>query len=102
MKAKFLLELQFNLKLETKLKPQEKVFQTNIAMTVKNVLTYFLDRYPHDRDCTWVIFAPPGKRIRFQFATLRLEHHANCSYDYLEVRHFNQGYVVCISNSQVM
>jgi hypothetical protein len=29
--------------------------------------------------------APAGKRIRFQFATLRLEHHDNCSFDYLEV-----------------
>ena len=26
-----------------------------------------------------------GKRIQFLFATLRLETHANCSFDYLEV-----------------
>ena len=30
-------------------------------------------------------FFSTGKRIQFLFATLRLETHANCSFDYLEV-----------------
>ena len=41
--------------------------------------------YPHDRDCVWTITVPPGNRILFQFATLALEVHPDCSYDYLEV-----------------
>ena len=43
-------------------------------------------RYPADRDCAWIIVAPLGKRVQFTFATLQLEHHDNCSYDFLEVR----------------
>lgn len=43
-------------------------------------------RYPALRDCYWTIRVNPGKRIRFHFATLQIEEHANCSYDYLEVR----------------
>ncbi|XP_047482510.1 LOW QUALITY PROTEIN: cubilin-like [Penaeus chinensis] len=42
--------------------------------------------YPHLRDCYWTIRVTPGKRIRFHFATLQIENHANCSYDFLEVR----------------
>ncbi|XP_042859357.1 procollagen C-endopeptidase enhancer 1-like, partial [Penaeus japonicus] len=38
------------------------------------------------RDCYWTIRAPPGKRIKFHFATLQIETHPNCSYDYLEIR----------------
>ncbi|XP_043205584.1 cubilin-like [Amphibalanus amphitrite] len=43
-------------------------------------------QYPHSRDCVWTVEAPLGRRLQFQFAVLRLEHHENCSYDYLEVR----------------
>lgn len=43
-------------------------------------------RYPADRDCYWTIIVSPGKRIKFHFPTLQLEHHDNCSYDFLEVR----------------
>ena len=42
-------------------------------------------RYPDNRDCVWTIHADYGKRIMFQFATLNLEHHPNCSYDFLKV-----------------
>ncbi|XP_070174131.1 cubilin-like [Littorina saxatilis] len=42
--------------------------------------------YPHNRDCVWLVSVPPGSNILFSFATLALEHHANCSYDYLEIR----------------
>jgi len=41
--------------------------------------------YPHNRDCTWTIMAERGKRIQFHFATLRIENHPNCSYDFVEV-----------------
>ena len=42
-------------------------------------------RYPANRDCTWILTAPLGKRIQFSFATLQMEHHDNCSFDFLEV-----------------
>lgn len=42
-------------------------------------------RYPPNRDCIWLLQAPLGKRIQFTFATLQLEHHDNCSFDFLEV-----------------
>ena len=42
-------------------------------------------QYPHSRDCVWTVAAPLGRRLQFQFAVLRLEHHDNCSYDSLEV-----------------
>jgi len=41
--------------------------------------------YPHDRDCVWTINVAPGNKILFTFATIALETHPNCSYDYLEV-----------------
>ena len=41
--------------------------------------------YPPDRDCQWLVRAPLGKRIQFVFATLQMEHHENCSFDYLAV-----------------
>ncbi len=41
--------------------------------------------YPHNRDCVWTLRTDPGKRIQFLFATLHLESHQNCSYDFLEV-----------------
>lgn len=42
--------------------------------------------YPVNRDCFWTISTNPGLLITFAFGTLSLEHHENCSYDYLEVR----------------
>ncbi|XP_069122184.1 cubilin-like [Argopecten irradians] len=42
--------------------------------------------YPHDRTCSWEVSVPPGNNIMFTFATLALESHPNCSYDYLEIR----------------
>ena len=41
--------------------------------------------YPLNRDCYWTISAPLGKRLQFNFATLQLEHHNNCSFDFLQV-----------------
>lgn len=43
-------------------------------------------KYPHLRDCYWTIGVNFGKKIRFQFATLQLETHENCSFDFLEIR----------------
>ena len=42
-------------------------------------------QYPHNRDCYWLIEVTPGRRIQLHFATLAIESHANCSYDYLRV-----------------
>ncbi|KFM76020.1 Cubilin, partial [Stegodyphus mimosarum] len=41
--------------------------------------------YPRNRNCSWTVKVPTGKRIKFLFATLQLEHHENCSYDYLKI-----------------
>ena len=41
--------------------------------------------YPHNRDCTWTIYAPLGKRVQFHFAHLSIETHNNCSFDYVDV-----------------
>lgn len=42
--------------------------------------------YPHNRDCAWTVMVSPGMNIMFTFAVMALEHHDNCSYDYVEVR----------------
>ncbi|XP_019353396.2 cubilin [Alligator mississippiensis] len=42
--------------------------------------------YPPNRDCYWSISTNPGLLITFAFGTLSLEHHNNCSQDYLEIR----------------
>uniref|UniRef100_A0A8B9GL35 Cubilin n=1 Tax=Amazona collaria TaxID=241587 RepID=A0A8B9GL35_9PSIT len=42
--------------------------------------------YPVNRNCFWTISTSPGLLITFAFGTLSLEHHENCSYDYLEIR----------------
>ncbi|KAG1661332.1 Cubilin [Nymphon striatum] len=41
--------------------------------------------YPHRRDCYWIVKVPRGKRIQFNFATLKIEHHSNCSFDFLKL-----------------
>ena len=41
--------------------------------------------YPINRDCTWTVQIAPGNVIHFTFSQLAMEHHNNCSYDYLEV-----------------
>ncbi|XP_061441668.1 cubilin [Rhineura floridana] len=42
--------------------------------------------YPPNRDCYWIISTSPGLLVNFAFGTLSLEHHDNCSEDYLEIR----------------
>ena len=41
--------------------------------------------YPINRTCVWTIRVPAGNNIKLVFSFLDLEHHPNCSYDYLEV-----------------
>ncbi|CAH1775425.1 unnamed protein product [Owenia fusiformis] len=42
--------------------------------------------YPNNRDCVWTVSVSPGYIIQFSFATLSLEHHETCDYDYIEIR----------------
>ncbi|XP_076437271.1 cubilin-like isoform X2 [Babylonia areolata] len=42
--------------------------------------------YPHSRDCVWVVSVPLGNNIMITFAALALEHHPNCTFDFLEIR----------------
>ncbi|XP_053215446.1 cubilin [Podarcis raffonei] len=42
--------------------------------------------YPPNKDCYWIISTNPSLLITFAFGTLSLEHHDNCSQDYLEIR----------------
>ncbi|CAL8311895.1 unnamed protein product [Merluccius merluccius] len=42
--------------------------------------------YPPSRDCYWTVSVPPGLLITFTFGTLSLEHHPDCSFDFLEIR----------------
>ncbi|KAJ6642438.1 Cubilin like, partial [Pseudolycoriella hygida] len=45
--------------------------------------------YPPNRDCDWIILAPFGKRIQFQFFTMQLEEHENCAYDFVAIYNEN-------------
>uniref|UniRef100_A0A665V841 Cubilin n=1 Tax=Echeneis naucrates TaxID=173247 RepID=A0A665V841_ECHNA len=42
--------------------------------------------YPPSRDCYWSVTVDPGLLITFAFGTLSLEHHSDCSFDFLEIR----------------
>ncbi|KAK2582771.1 hypothetical protein KPH14_005036 [Odynerus spinipes] len=46
-------------------------------------------RYPPNRDCSWYIMVPEGKRIQFHFGQLMLEEHASCQYDYIKILQMN-------------
>ncbi|KAM7237074.1 hypothetical protein CapIbe_011318 [Capra ibex] len=43
-------------------------------------------KYPPGRDCIWRVITSPDLLITFTFGTLSLEHHDDCSKDYLEIR----------------
>ena len=43
------------------------------------------ENYPAKIDCVTRIFASKGQVIRLNFETINIEHHADCTYDYLEV-----------------
>ena len=42
--------------------------------------------YPHNKDCSWVIVAPPGRQIVLNFTSFVVETHRDCNFDYLEIR----------------
>ena len=51
-------------------------------------LFYILDAYPHNRDCTWTVFAPTGNRVNLTFSHFDVEDpHTNgtCLYDYVQI-----------------
>ncbi|XP_059179030.1 cubilin-like isoform X2 [Physella acuta] len=43
------------------------------------------NNYPHNSNCSWIISVQPGYTISFQFASLDIEQHPDCRYDYLEI-----------------
>lgn len=42
-------------------------------------------QYPINRDCIWIITAPPSKRIQLLFHNLNIESHTTCDNDYVEI-----------------
>ncbi|XP_078577514.1 tolloid-like protein 2 [Branchiostoma floridae x Branchiostoma japonicum] len=42
--------------------------------------------YPPNSACAWRIMVDEGQRIVIVFNALEIEHHAQCSYDYLQIR----------------
>lgn len=52
---------------------------------LKNYLIGYPGTYPHNRNCFWLVRVPLGKRIQFHFATIRIETHNDCSYDFLKI-----------------
>ncbi|XP_022107899.1 cubilin-like isoform X2 [Acanthaster planci] len=42
--------------------------------------------YPHDVECIWTVQIQDNGRIKFTITDLSIEEHANCVYDYVEVR----------------
>ncbi|XP_002071743.3 cubilin homolog [Drosophila willistoni] len=42
--------------------------------------------YPRNRNCQWHLVASSSKRIKLTFFSLQLEQHANCNFDYVEIR----------------
>nr|AID23683.1 tolloid [Hofstenia miamia] len=42
--------------------------------------------YPMQKECTWHIITKPGHRVALRFITFAVEPHAECQYDYLEIR----------------
>lgn len=50
--------------------------------------------YPHSRSCYWVINVPFGKRIMMSFASVSIESHPDCSFDFIKVF---DGELVCVA-----
>lgn len=44
------------------------------------------NNYPHERECVWTITAQDGNQILLNVTDFRLESHASCAYDFLEIR----------------
>ncbi|KAH8420258.1 hypothetical protein KR009_008365, partial [Drosophila setifemur] len=47
--------------------------------------------YPKNRDCRWHLVADTAKRIKLTFFSLQLEQHANCNFDYVEIKDMISG-----------
>ncbi|KAJ3611231.1 hypothetical protein NHX12_021247, partial [Muraenolepis orangiensis] len=47
--------------------------------------------YPHEVECEVVLAAPQGSTISLFFDSFDLEHHSDCSFDYVEVRNGSTG-----------
>ncbi|KAK2886327.1 cubilin [Channa argus] len=41
--------------------------------------------YPNNVDCSWVISVDPNHRVFFNFTDLDIEHHGECSWDYVAI-----------------
>ncbi|KAM7390891.1 hypothetical protein PAMA_008881 [Pampus argenteus] len=41
--------------------------------------------YPNNVDCSWVISVDPSHRVFFNFSDLDIEHHSNCTWDYVAI-----------------
>ncbi|KAH9368820.1 hypothetical protein HPB48_004319 [Haemaphysalis longicornis] len=55
------------------------------------------DHYPSNRNCTWTLTVAAGKRIQLHLATVQMEHHPNCSFDYLKVIGVSYSARSCLS-----
>lgn len=44
------------------------------------------ERYPNDKICEWIIQAPNNHQVALNIKKFHIERHANCVYDYLEIR----------------
>ncbi|XP_072020163.1 LOW QUALITY PROTEIN: cubilin-like [Amphiura filiformis] len=47
---------------------------------------YFPDPYPNNKECEYVITAEQGLSVQLTFITFDIEGHADCAFDFLEVR----------------
>ncbi|XP_067930809.1 cubilin-like [Watersipora subatra] len=41
--------------------------------------------YAHDRQCTWLITAPEGRRVTITFDAFDIEAHSSCAFDYVQI-----------------
>jgi cubilin len=44
------------------------------------------ENYPHLRECIWTIVIPEGHQIMLNVTDFKMEEHALCKYDFLEIR----------------
>ena len=51
------------------------------------------NNYPHNRECVWTITANNGNQILLNITDFRLETHANCAFDFLEIRYLLLSYL---------
>ena len=54
-----------------------------------SIQSLYLEGYPNNMICTWLIINPNSNFIAFKFTFVDLETGRNCQYDYVEVREVN-------------